>query len=92
MTDEFGTDLSDPKYVWAVSATARPGDPGSGIVDVRLTNGLAGTLPPFSIAVDWPAGLEAVDVEMRALAMMACSFEQLSRACDNLIKSKSRHI
>jgi hypothetical protein len=66
---------------WAVSARARPGDPGAAVVSVLGRNALIPELA-FDMAVDWHPGAEAPDVEGRALVILSLLFKELAAECE----------
>lgn len=65
---------------WLVRAKMVDQTPGSGIVEIALTNGIMGRLPPFNMVVDWKPGMEVADVEMHAIAIAADAAQALAAA------------
>ena len=65
---------------WTVTSQITETRPGTAVVTIHLVNGRMGALPPFDMAVDWKPGMEAVDVEMYALGLVADAAQGLVRA------------
>lgn len=70
-----------PHCIWTIQAEAKPHEPGSGLVTIRLSNRLIGDVPPFSIITDWHPGAEAGDVEARAIALLGDAAKALAQTC-----------
>ena len=66
---------------WLVTARAKPGDPGSAVVNVLARNAMVPELN-FDMIVDWHPGAEAADVEGRALVILALLFKELAEECE----------
>ncbi len=66
---------------WALSAQARPSDPGAAVVSIVARNALIPELA-FDMAVDWHPGAEAADVEGRALVILSLLFKELAAECE----------
>jgi len=69
------------QFRWQVRAEAKPGDPGSAHVSVVARNGLVPELA-IDMAVDWPVGAEAADVEGRALVILSLLCKELAAECE----------
>ncbi len=65
---------------WLVRAELIDQTPGFGTVEITLTNGIMGRLPPFNMVVDWKPGMEPNDVEIFAIGLVADSAKALSEA------------
>lgn len=68
---------------WRISASARPGEPGSAIVKVVGVNALVPEMS-FDMLVDWNPGAEAPDVEGRALIILSLLFKELAAECERV--------
>ncbi|MFC5371393.1 hypothetical protein ACFPIF_02440 [Brevundimonas faecalis] len=79
-----------PQDTWTIQTAVAPSKDGVGLVTVHLTNGLTGTYPPLAISVDWKQGMEPVDVEVFALAIMGGSLRQLADDCLTLAGTKMK--
>ena len=75
------SDRANEHLRWVVTATARPGDPGSALVSVLGRNAMIPELA-FDMAVDWHPGAEAADVEGRALVILSLLFKELAAECE----------
>ncbi len=75
---------------WTVAArfVGAP-SPGMATVAIDMINGRAGRMPPINVEVDWKPGMEPVDLEVFALALVADAGAGLSDACVALATSKS---
>jgi hypothetical protein len=63
---------------------------GGANVEVALFNRAFGTLPPFTIRVDWKQGQETSDVEALALQLLAQSVQSLgARAIEEAYRLSS---
>ena len=68
---------------WVVTASARPGEPGSAVVSVLGRNAMVPELG-FDMMVDWHQGAEAADVEGRALIILSLLFKELAAECERV--------
>lgn len=75
---------------WAVSADLVDRVPGSGLVRIRLNNGMAGAIPEFTLQVDWKPGMEPVDVEALALGILADGAHALGEKAITIAAEKVR--
>ena len=68
---------------WAVTAQARPAEPGTAAVAVVARNPMAPEIA-FEMMVDWHPGAEAADVEGRALVILSLLIRELAAECERI--------
>jgi hypothetical protein len=73
---------------WSVEARLIAHSGGLATIELAVANQVLGAFPSFCTTIEWKPGMEAADVEARALLVAAQSLRCLSQACADVASRK----